>query len=84
MLVRRLPGRRHTSALGRLGGEAAMNAWSLVVSIVTVAVVLYLVVVEPALTVPAKWLRRQHPLRLSLRLVAAPAALPHSGRYPDT
>lgn len=44
-----------------------MNAWSLVVFCATVAVVLYLVIAEPAVTIPAKWLRRRQPLRIKLR-----------------
>jgi hypothetical protein len=44
-----------------------MNAWPLAVFCVTVAVVLYLVIAEPALTWPAKWTRCGRPVRISIR-----------------
>ena len=43
-----------------------MNAWPLAVFCVTVAVVLYLVIAEPAVTVPATWLRGRKPWRIVL------------------
>mmetsp|Transcript_4954 Transcript_4954/g.14258 ORF Transcript_4954/g.14258 Transcript_4954/m.14258 type:complete len:676 (-) Transcript_4954:710-2737(-) len=49
-----------------------MNAWSLAVAVVTVVVVLYLVIAEPAVEVPAHWLRRPRPLRVSVSYGYAP------------
>jgi hypothetical protein len=44
-----------------------MNAWSLSVFCVTVAVVLYLVVAEPAVIWPAKWTRGGRAARITIR-----------------
>ena len=58
---------RRSAAAPAFAPPGAMNAWSLAVSLVTVAAVLYLVVADPTVTVPAKWLRRREPLHLSVR-----------------